>query len=125
MKKTQEYTCIRCPIGCPLQLSHKGKEIVEVSGFNCNRGAKYAHQEFSDPRRGVSTTIFIEGGLWRRLPVKVSQPIPKDGVMEAVKQIHTLRVKAPVKRGQVLIENILGDKGSHVVACRSMEKVKG
>jgi CxxC motif-containing protein len=89
MVKAKDYTCIGCPIGCPLQLVHKGIKITEISGNECDRGAKYAKQEFTDPRRGLSE----------------------------------LQVKAPVKLGQVLIEDILGEKGIDVVACRSMEKM--
>ena len=120
MNKTKQYTCIQCPMGCPLQLTHMGKEVIEIEGNTCDRGAKYAEQEFADPRRSMSTTVRIEGALWRRLPVKVTQPIPKDRVMEAAKEIHALKLKSPVKQGQILIENLLGDEGSHVIACRSM-----
>ena len=42
--------------------------------------------------------------------------------MEAVRKIHRLRVRPPVKLGQVLIENFLDKEGIHVVACRSMDK---
>lgn len=118
-----EFTCIQCPIGCPLQLTHEGREIVKVKGYNCKRGDKYARQEFVDPRRSLSTTIPIDGGLWGRLPVKVSNPIPKDKVREAARAIHQLRVSVPVVRGQILLENILGFEGIHVVACREMAKI--
>ena len=49
--------------------------------------------------------------------------IVRDRVMEVVREIHQLQVEAPVKQGQVLIENILGEKGVHVIACRSMDRV--
>lgn len=120
MSKITELTCIQCPMGCPLQLTHEGNEIIEVGGYNCNRGDKYARQEFVDPRRSISTTIAIEGSQWARLPVKISQSFPKEKILEAVKAIHQLHVQAPVMRGQILLENILGYTGIHVVACKSM-----
>jgi CxxC motif-containing protein len=123
MSETERYTCIGCPIGCPLQLIHEGNEITEISGHGCNRGAKYARQEFTDPRRDLSTTVAISGALWERLPVKVTGPILKDRVMEAAREIHALLINAPVKLGQVLIADFMGEKGVHVVACRSMERV--
>jgi CxxC motif-containing protein len=123
MSETERYTCIGCPIGCPLQLIHEGNEITEISGHGCNRGAKYARQEFTDPRRDLSTTVAISGALWERLPVKVTGPILKDRVMEAAREIHALHISAPVKLGQVLIADFMGEKGVHVVACRSMERV--
>ena len=123
MSETEKFVCIGCPVGCPLQLTHEGTEIVEIEGAACNRGAKYARQEFTDPRRGMSTTVWIEGARWKRLPVKVSKPIPKDRVIEAAQAIHRLRVVAPVKRGQVLLGDLLGEQGIEVVACRTMERL--
>jgi len=124
MAKAKEYTCIGCPIGCPLQLVHRGNKITEISGYECDRGAKYAKQEFTDPRRELSTTVEIVGARWKRLPVKVTGPVEKGRIMEAAREIHTLRVKAPVKLGQVLIEGFLGQKGIDVVACRTMDPME-
>jgi CxxC motif-containing protein len=121
MARAKEYTCIGCPIGCPLQLVHRGDKITEISGYECDRGAKYAQQEFTDPRRELSTTVEIVGARWKRLPVKVTGPVEKGRILEAAREIHTLQVKAPVKLGQVLIAGFLGQKGIDVVACRSME----
>jgi CxxC motif-containing protein len=123
MIKAKQYTCIGCPIGCPLQLQHEGKDITEISGYECDRGAKYAKQEFTDPRRDMSTTVEIIGARWKRLPVKVTGPVEKDRVMEAAQKIHGLRVRAPVKLGQILIEDFLDQKAIHVVSCRTMERI--
>lgn len=123
MAKAKEYTCIGCPIGCPLQLVHKGSKITEILGYECDRGAKYAKQEFTDPRRELSTTMEIVGARWRRIPVKVTGPVEKGRVLEAARRIHEVPVTAPVKIGQVLIKDLLGEKGIDVVACRSMEAI--
>lgn len=120
MSDHENFTCIGCPMGCPLQLTHEGGEIREVTGYACKRGEKYARQEFTDPRRSVSTTVPISGALWNRMPVKVTAPVPKGKVLAAVRQIHGLKLRAPVAQGQVLIENILGETGIHVVATRTM-----
>ena len=123
MAKAKEYTCIGCPIGCPLQLVHKGSKITEISGYECDRGAKYAKQEFTDPRRELSTTIEIVGARWRRLPVKVTGPVEKSRVLEAARCIHQVHATAPLKIGQILIKDFLGEKGIDVVACRTMESI--
>ena len=119
---TRQFVCIGCPIGCPLQLDHEGLKIVEVSGHECDRGAKYAKQEFTDPRRELSTTVAIRGARWARLPVRVSGPVPRERVMEAARQIHALRVEAPVRLGQVLLRDLLDEAGIDVIATRSMER---
>jgi len=123
MAKAKEFTCIGCPIGCPLQLVHKGSKITEISGNECDRGAKYAKQEFTDPRRELSTTVEIVGAYLKRLPVKVTGPVKKGRILEAARKIHTLQVEAPVKLGQVLIQDFLGNKGIDVVACRTMDPI--
>jgi len=120
----KQYICIGCPVGCPLQLEHEKNQIKEVSGYECNRGAKYARQEFTDPRRRISTTIPISGALRQRLPVKVSEAVHKDRILEAARIIHELKAVAPVEMGQVLIRDFLGEKGINVVACRSMKKIE-
>lgn len=121
MSETETFTCIGCPIGCPLQLTHEGHQIVEILGHGCNRGAKYARQEFTDPRRAMSTTVAIVGARYPRLPVKVTAPVPRDRVLEAARQIHRITARAPVKRGDVLLEDLLGIPGVQVVATRSLE----
>ncbi len=119
------FVCIGCPVSCPLQLEHRGDEILEIAGNECNRGAKYARQEFTDPRRALSTTVAISGALWGRVPVKTLLPVPKDRVIEAARVIHGVRVEAPVELGQVLLEDVLGETGNHVVATRSMPVTDG
>jgi len=123
MSDQKNFTCIGCPIGCPLQLTHEGLEVLEIEGYQCNRGAKYAQQEFRDPRRFMSTTVRIEGARWKRLPVKVTAPVPKDRVVAAAVEIHKLSIQAPVRMGDVLLKDLLGEKGVDVVATRSMERL--
>jgi len=120
---SKRFVCIGCPIGCPLELDHEGHKIIEVSGHECDRGAKYARQEFTDPRRGLATTVAIRGARWARLPVRATAPVPKERVMEAAREIHRVRVDAPVTLGQVLLSGLLGEEGVDVIATRSMERV--
>ena len=118
----REMVCVGCPIGCPLELDHQGTEIVEVAGYECDRGAKYARQEFTDPRRSLATTVRITGARWARLPVKTTSTVPRERVMGAARAIHEVEVSAPIKLGDVLLSDLLGEAGVHVVATRSMER---
>jgi CxxC motif-containing protein len=121
--ETRAFVCIACPIGCPLVLTHEGREVIEIHGNECDRGAKYARQELVDPRRALSTTVAISGARWPRLPVKATRPVPKARVREAVGRLRALRVEAPVERGRVLLRDLLGEPGNDVVACRGMARV--
>ncbi len=122
MSEIRKFVCIGCPIGCPLELDHEGDRIIEVEGYECDRGAKYAEQEFADPRRALATTVAIRGARWARLPVKASGHVPKDRIMEAARQCHQLVVDAPVTVGQVLMRGLLGEEGLNVVATRSLDR---
>jgi CxxC motif-containing protein len=124
MPDTDKFVCIGCPVGCPLELAHQGDQIIEVAGNDCRRGEKYAKQEFTDPRRSLSTTVAISGAVWGRLPVKTTGQVPKHRVLEAARAIHQIRCRAPVEAGQVLLEGLLDETGLDVIATRSMEEVR-
>jgi CxxC motif-containing protein len=117
---TSHYLCIGCPMGCRLEVDeNEVQEIVEVRGFSCRRGEAYAKQEHVEPMRMVTTTIAVTDGLWARLPVRTTAPVPKDQVVELCQQLHQLAITAPVERGEVVLANALGTQ-AHVVASRSM-----
>jgi CxxC motif-containing protein len=119
----KEMICIVCPMGCHLTVSHNEKEDgFLVSGNKCNRGKAYAIEEIKNPKRMVPTTVTIEGGVLNRLPVKTKEPIPKGIIFEAMKVINQITVKAPIKCGDVIIENLL-ETGVSVVATRSMKHI--
>jgi CxxC motif-containing protein len=118
---TYAYLCIGCPLGCRLEVDQDSHgDIIEIRGSSCRKGDRYAAQEHTDPRRGVTTTVAISGGLWPRLPVKTTGEIPKDQVLMACEELRKVQVAAPVRMGDVLVENLLGT-GCSVVATRDMK----
>jgi CxxC motif-containing protein len=116
MTRTFTYLCIGCPLGCRLELDEDDQgQIVEIRGSSCRRGDRYAAQEHTDPRRQVTTTVALSGGRLSRLPVKTDAEIPKDLVLEACRALDDVRVSAPVRIGDVVVEDLLGT-GCAVVA---------
>lgn len=122
MSVKTHYLCIGCPLGCRLEVEEDDSHIVEIRGFSCKRGKEYAEQEHIDPRRMVTTTIYVEGGLWARLPVKTTLPVPKNQVMVVCKQLQDIKIKAPIKMGEVIVKNVL-DTGVDIIASRDMPEV--
>jgi len=112
--------CIVCPTGCQIQAISKGSDIV-FEGYTCKRGLEYAEQEFYEPKRILTTTIRIENGLLPLIPVRTDKPILKDRLREALNEIARTVAKAPIKMGDVLIENIL-ELESNVIASRDLAK---
>ena len=116
---TVNMTCIGCPLGCGLMLTHIDGEIIRVEGSSCKRGQKYARQEFTDPRRDFATTVLLHGAHIARVPVKTSAPVPKDMVVRAARACHRVELRPPVHVGQVVIENVLGT-GVDILATREV-----
>ncbi|HAK45620.1 MAG TPA: molybdopterin oxidoreductase [Spirochaeta sp.] len=119
----KDYICIACPIGCRLKLTADGGKLV-VSGNKCKRGEVYAIEEYSEPKRVVTATCSIgmdkavSGFKLERMPVKTTKPILKDQIDSLLKDIYALKLKPPVKRGDVLLKDYNGT-GIDVVATRS------
>ena len=115
----QNLICINCPIGCHLQIRHNDGGGWIIEGNQCKRGEIYAKKELTAPTRVLTTTVKVDSGDHRRLPVKTQQPIPKEKMFEAIEVINERSVRAPVKIGDVIVENIL-NTGVDVVATKSL-----
>jgi CxxC motif-containing protein len=120
MRKKHEFTCIKCPLSCSIELTEEDGEILEISGASCKVGEKYAEEEFRDPRRMVSTTVKVAGGVLPLLPVVSASSIPKSMVKEAVRSLADVVVEAPVSDGQVIYRDILGT-GVDIVSSRKLD----
>ncbi len=115
------YLCIGCPLGCRLEVVEDEGAIVEVRGFGCKRGKEYAEQEHVDPRRMVTTTVSLRGGVWSRLPVKSSAPVPKNQVIAVCNALRSFEMEAPVERGRVVAHNV-ADTGIDMIASRTIKR---
>ena len=121
---TEEMTCIVCPMSCNLIAAlGKDDQILSVTGNTCGRGEAYARQELTFPTRVLTSTVRLEGGLYRRLPVITSAAIPKGSMQDVMREINKVKVQAPVSIGKVLIENVCG-LGINIIASRTMEKAE-
>lgn len=110
--------CIVCPTGCQIQAISKGSDIV-FEGYTCKRGLEYAEQEYFEPKRILTTTIRVENGFLPLIPVRTDKPILKEKLNEALIEIAKIQVKAPIKMGEILMENLLGLQ-SNVIASRDL-----
>lgn len=119
MPEKKHLTCIGCPMCCPLELTIVAGEIREISGNNCKRGEEYARQEFTAPCRVVCTTVDCSSGIWPRLPVKTAAAVPKNKVQSVTRALHSLKIEAPVRMGQLIFSNV-ADTGIDVIATRSL-----
>lgn len=116
--------CKVCPIGCELIISEDPGEPsgLRVEGNSCNRGRDFAIRMMSEPMKVLTGRVLLKNGNMSRLPVKTTAPIPKNKIEDCLKIINSTEVSAPVKRGQVVIKNILG-LGVDVVASRKVKAI--
>jgi len=120
MSKVHDLICIACPVGCHIKVT-EGQEIT-VENAKCKRGEEYGVKELTNPTRIVTSTMKVEGGLHNRVPVRTAEDIPKDKIFDCMKEINAITLKAPVKMGDVLIENVL-NTGVNIVASRSLKAI--
>lgn len=119
--ENKELICIGCPLGCPLTVTIKEGSVHNVSGNTCQRGEDYARKEVTSPARIVTSTVKVTGGDREYISVKTKSDIPKEKIFACMKQIHAIRVKAPVAIGDVLLENV-ADTGIALVATKAAKE---
>ncbi len=118
-----EYTCIVCPRGCHLtaeRVVENGVEKIAVTGNFCPRGVKYATEEMTRPMRTVTTSLYVTGGDIAMVSAKTNDTVPKDCIEEVLREASGVVATAPVKVGDVLIENVAGT-GRDLVATRNIK----
>ena len=115
----REITCIECPTGCTVSVAVVDGKVLRVEGFGCRRGRDYAIAEVEHPERLLTTTVPACGFAVRMVPVRTSRPIPRDMRTQAMEAIRKVRIRHPVKVGDVIINDLLG-LGVDVVATREV-----
>lgn len=116
----KEMICIGCPLGCNLIVKVDGEEIL-VSGNTCPNGEKYAKEEISNPARIITSTVEVKNGELTRVSCKSQRAIPKDKIFDVMKEIRKKEVVAPVKIGDILIENVC-DTDINIIATKNIKK---
>ena len=116
----KELICIVCPKGCHLKVDEQNG--YTVTGASCPRGEAYGKKELTAPTRTVTSTVSITGALHDRLPVKTFAELPKQLIFDAVQALKAVQVAAPVKRGDIVLQDVLGT-GIHFIATKDMDPV--
>ena len=80
--------------------------ILNVEGNSCKHGEVYAISEIKNPCRMVCSTVRVENGKHEVVSVKTESPIPKGLIFNIMDEINNVKLQAPVKIGQVVIENV-------------------
>lgn len=119
--ETVKMTCIVCPRGCDITVEIENGEVLNISGNACDRGLEYARNEAVNPVRTLTSTVAVINGVHPRVSVKTEKEIPKGKMMECAKALKGVVVEAPVKIGDVVLEDVVGT-GVNIVATINIEK---
>ena len=110
----RDLICVSCPIGCAItvELDDNG-QVISVTGNTCKRGEIYGTQEFTAPKRVVTSLVRLtSGGV---VSVKTDGLVLKTLIPEVLSEIGKLRLSAPLKIGDVAKENVAGSGVNLVV----------
>ena len=121
--KTKDITCTICPQGCRIRVCADECSIVSIEGAGCKRGETYARGEFTQPMRLLTSTALVTGGNAPLVPLRSGKPVPKTQLHACMDEVRKLRLNAPVRRGDILIQNILGT-GCDIIATGSVDRAK-
>ena len=125
---THNLTCIGCPMGCQLTVTLENGVVTGVTGNTCRIGDNYARKEVTSPTRIVTSTVAVipagetpqEGRHYERISVKTASDVPKSKIMDVMADIQKTYAVAPVKIGDVVLENVAGT-GVSVIATRARQ----
>lgn len=127
--KTLQFNCTTCPSECLLTVEVERDAngsvaaVRSVTGNNCPRGDKFAHQELTCPMRVLTTTVAVSGGDEALLPVRTAEVIPLELHAQAMSLIRGLVVNAPIRMGDIVLENLL-DTNINLIASMNIDRAQ-
>lgn len=122
MNEETKIICIGCPKGCSMKVIHDGKNIESVEGYSCKNGLEYAKNEFTEPKRTVTSTVKVKFGEFPVVSVKTKNSIPKNKIYECMREINELELESPLKIGTVVKTNI-AQTGVDLIATNIVNKI--
>ena len=127
--ETLQFSCTTCPSECLLTVEVERDadgvvaEVRSATGNRCPRGDKFAHQELTCPMRVLTTTVAVSGGDEALLPVRTAEAIPLELHVQAMDLIRGLVVNAPIRMGDVVLENLL-DTNINLIASMDIDRAQ-
>lgn len=122
MIEETKIICIGCPKGCSISVNHDKKNIKTINGYSCKNGLEYAQNEFTAPKRILTSTVKVKFGELPVVSVKTKNLIPKDKIFECMHGINQLEVEAPIKIGTVIKVDIV-QTGVDLIATETINKM--
>ena len=84
----KDFICIVCPKGCHIHVKDD-----EITGYTCKRGLEYVKQELKDPRRVLTTSVKVDGGVIDVCPVIFISQIRSVQILGIKNLNHPIRLQ--------------------------------
>lgn len=107
-------TCIMCPNGCEI--------TYDLNGGMCGKGPEYVKNEILNPRRTLTTSVRVIGGMMPLVSVRTTDSIPKEKMKEAMKLISEISIEAPIKSSQIVHEDFI-EPGIQLIATKEVRTI--
>jgi CxxC motif-containing protein len=106
-------------VGCAIDATIEDGELVETEGHTCKRGVAFVREELTDPRRMLTTTVRVSGGVLPLVPVRSAEALPKGLLMAVAEKLRQVELTAPVEEHQVVLQDVLGS-GVDIITSRAL-----
>lgn len=100
----KQFTCTTCPNGCLLTID---ETTLEVTGNKCPRGAVFAKNELTCPKRTVCSLVKTSVPGYNVISVKTNKEIDKKLIMDLMKELNKITIKEKLSIGSIVIKNVL------------------
>jgi CxxC motif-containing protein len=110
-----------CPKGCEIELYGSASNPT-FEGYSCERGLEFAKQDIVNPKRVLCTTVLTKDS--RLLPVRTDREIPLESFEKVMNRVKNIVVKKPVRRGEVIVENI-ENTNANLIATATLYNLSG
>lgn len=111
MAARETVICIGCPLGCRVKVTRDKKgNVTAMKGAECKQGEKYVLKELRNPVRTLTATVRTTDEDYPLLPVRTSRPVLKVAMKPIMRETAKIKVKRPVKAGDVIVRNVMKTK---------------
>ncbi|MCL2662931.1 MAG: DUF1667 domain-containing protein [Oscillospiraceae bacterium] len=114
--------CITCPAGCLLTVIGSGFDMV-IEGNKCDKGREFAKHEMSNPSRTLTTTVRTKFPGVPVISVRTDGEIPRDKLMDAMKELSDIVVETELGCGDTVVEDIANTGVKVIVTSFALMKI--
>jgi len=119
VRDQRHFICVTCPVGCAIEAAVEDGELREITGQACKRGIAFVREELTAPKRMLTTTVRVKGGVLPLVPVRSTAALPKELLLPVAALLRGVALEAPVREHQVVVSNVL-DTGVDIIASRDL-----